>query len=185
MRLFTGIDLPAEAKEDIARLLDRLRPAAHVRWTPAYNLHITCKFIGQWPDERVDELKNALQPLGARRPFEIALEGIGWFPNPHSPRILFIAVKAGPEFEQLARDIDAACAKLGIELEAKPFKPHLTMARIKDAAIPLAPLRTAISKLGSVQFGRFTARSFHLYLSRTGPSGSIYTQLAEFPFETR
>ena len=182
MRLFTGIGLPQKVIDGLTRLLDGLRPTAHMKWSAPYNLHITTKFIGEWPEPRLDEVVAALQPLTRRAPIDIAVSGMGWFPNPKSPRILYADIVAGPELAKLAADTDAALAALGIDRETKKFAPHLTLARIKDP-VPLGPLRNAIEKLDSVDFGRFTASQFRLYLSKLGPSGSIYIQLAEFPFQ--
>lgn len=180
MRLFTGFDLPSEIADSLTRLIDHLRPVAQVKWTPAYNLHLTTKFIGEWPEDRIPELIEHLKPLGGRAPIPISVQGIGWFPNPHNPRILWTGIKAGPELPALAGDTDAATAGLGIARETKPYSPHLTLARIKEP-VPLAPLRQAIAQLPSVEFGSFPADRFYLYLSKPGPSGSIYTKLAEFP----
>jgi 2'-5' RNA ligase len=182
VRLFTGIALPREVSLSLTRLLDYLRPAAHLRWSPAYNLHITTKFIGEWPEARLDELIGILKPLGTRSPIDISIAGIGWIPNPHSPRVLFAGIKAGPELADLANATEEALEALGIEREKRAYKPHLTLARIRDPAIPLAPLRQAIAKLESTEFGSFRAECFSLYLSKLGPAGSIYTQLAEIPF---
>jgi RNA 2',3'-cyclic 3'-phosphodiesterase len=181
VRLFTGIPLSEEVTAAIARLLATLRPAAPLRWITPASLHITTKFIGEWPESRLADLTAALRPLGHRPPFEIAVEGIGWLPNPHAPRVLFVGVQAGPELENLAADTDKATATVGVPEETRRFKPHLTLARIKDAK-DLSGLRRAIANLPDTGFGRFRAEGFHLYLSKTGPSGSIYTQLAEIPF---
>ena len=53
MRLFTAIDLPAEMKQGATDLIASLQPSAKVRWSPIGNLHITTKFIGELPDERL------------------------------------------------------------------------------------------------------------------------------------
>jgi 2'-5' RNA ligase len=185
MRLFTGIGLPQTLIDELTRLVDRLRVAAHLRWSAPHNFHITTKFIGEWPQERLDDVTARLKPLGCRRAIDLSIRGIGWLPNAHSPRILFVGIETSSELEQLASDTDSALAPLGVESETRKFSPHLTLARIKDAAIPLGPLRAVIGKLESLEFGRFTANSFHLYLSKTGPAGSIYTQLAEFPFSNK
>ena len=181
MRLFTGISLPEEVTGNLSTLIDRLRPTAHLRWSPVYNLHITTKFIGEWPEARLQEMIDALQPLGRRAPFDVSVSGIGWLPNPHSPRILFAAIRAGQELPELAAATEAATTALGVDRETKPFKPHLTLARIKDTGGPLGPLRQAVAQIESPEFGRFRVDSFKLYLSKMGPSGSIYTQLAEIP----
>ncbi|HYP06967.1 MAG TPA: RNA 2',3'-cyclic phosphodiesterase [Bryobacteraceae bacterium] len=181
MRLFTGIALPADIADNLNRLIDGLRPAAHFKWTPAYNLHLTTKFIGEWPEDRLPELTGVLATLRrGRAPIAISVAGIGWFPNPHHPRVLWTGVKAGPDLAQLAADTDEAVATLGIARETKPYSPHLTLARIKDV-VPLTKIRQAIADLPSADFGSFVADRFHLYLSKPGPTGSIYTKLAEIP----
>jgi RNA 2',3'-cyclic 3'-phosphodiesterase len=181
VRLFTGIPLSEEVTAAVAQLLAVLRPAAPLRWIAPGSLHITTKFIGEWPESRLPELIAAMRPLGNRAPFDIAVEGIGWLPNPHAPRVLFVGVQAGPDLENLAADTDTATAAVGVPVETRRFKPHLTLARIKDTQ-DLGGLRRAIADLPGTGFGRFRAAGFHLYLSKTGPAGSIYTQLAEIPF---
>ena len=63
MRLFTGIDLAEDIVERLERLLMHLRPAAHLKWSPVYNLHLTLKFIGEWPEDKLPEFKAALAPF--------------------------------------------------------------------------------------------------------------------------
>jgi len=181
MRLFTGIDLPAEVVRNLSKLLDALRPKAKIKWSPPENLHITTKFIGEWPAERLEELSGALGGLPDRAPIDIAVRGLGWFPNPHAPRVFWAAVKAGPELAALARETEDALAPLGVAVESRGFSPHLTLARIKEPA-PLGGLRQAIAALSSDEFGSFTADRFYLYRSERGPGGSVYTKLAEYPF---
>ena len=185
MRLFTGIGLPQNVIDDLTRLLDGLRSTAHLKWSAPYNLHVTTKFIGEWPEARLEELVAALRPLTDRSPIDITIEGTGWFPNAKSPRVLFADIKAGAELSKLALDTNDALAHLEIERETKKFQPHLTLARIKDSAVPLTRLRTAIDNLEKTDFAQFTATGFSLYLSKPGPAGSIYTQLAEFPFQNK
>jgi 2'-5' RNA ligase len=180
MRLFTGIAIPQDVQRTLAQLIDHLRPHAHIKWSPPYNLHITTKFIGEWPEARLDELIAVLGGMPKFPPFDILIRGIGWFPNPHSPRVLWAAMNAPPTLQAIAAATDEATATLGIEREKKPFSPHLTLARIKEP-IPLLNLRRAIADLTSVDFGTFPVNHFHLYMSKPGPASSIYTQLAEFP----
>ena len=180
MRLFTAIDIPAGVLENIERLLARLEPTAQIKWSPIDNLHITLKFIGEWPEDRLDELKRALSGVPARGPVDIEIRQVGFFPNPHSPRVFWAGIHAGPELAGLAAETDRALEKLGVEPEKRAFSPHLTLARIKEPK-PLVKLRQEIAALDSFDFGRFTADRFHLYQSRLSPSGSVYTKLSEFP----
>ena len=179
MRLFTGLDLPAEVVGNLEQLLERLRPKARIQWSPPANLHVTTKFIGEWPDARLAELQAALASLPARGVITVRIRQLGFFPNPHSPRIFHCGIDA-PGLEALAKDTDRSAAKLGVESEKRAYSPHLTLARIKER-IDLQPLREGIAALPSQDFGSFQVDRFFLYRSKLHPSGSVYTKLAEFP----
>src|SRR6266850_5830864 len=179
MRLFIGIDLTPEVITNLEGLLERLKPAAQINWSPPRNLHITTKFIGEWPEERLAELKSALGTLPARQPITIAIQKLGFFPNPHAPRVFWAGVHAGDDLAGLARETEEALAPLGIAKEERAYSPHLTLARIKAPGKQPALLQ-AVAKLPSLDFGSFVANHFYLYQSRTAPTGSVYTKLAEF-----
>jgi 2'-5' RNA ligase len=181
MRLFIGIDLTPEVIANLEALIERLKPAAQINWSPPRNLHITTKFVGEWPEGRLEELKGALSTLPARPPLTIAIEKLGFFPNPHAPRVFWAGVHAGGDLTGLARDTEEALARLGIAKEERAYSPHLTLARIKTPGKQPALLQ-AVAKLPSLEFGSFVAGRFYLYQSRTAPTGSVYTKLAEFPF---
>ena len=179
MRLFVALDLPPEVVRSLENLLAALRPAARIAWSPPANLHITTKFIGWWPDERLPEVAAALAGLPRRGPVDVAVRGLGFFPNARAPRVFWCGIEA-PGLEELAAATDRAAAALGIPPETRPFSPHLTLARIKER-LDLEPLHRAIAALPSVEFGRCQARSFFLYRSEPHRAGSVYTKLAEFP----
>jgi 2'-5' RNA ligase len=181
MRLFAGIDLPAEVRQNLARLIGRLRPAARVKWSSADSLHVTTKFIGEWPENRLNELVAALGGLPERTPFQIAIGGLGWVPNPREPRVFWAGVHAPPALAELARDTDGVLARLGIPAETRAYSPHLTLARIKDRP-PLEGVHQALAALPSDGFGEFSADRFYLYLSERSASGSLYTKLEEYTF---
>jgi RNA 2',3'-cyclic 3'-phosphodiesterase len=179
MRLFTAIDLPAAIKDRLSALVARLRPEARINWSPAGNLHITTKFIGEWPEQRLGELTRILGNLAGCEAIPIAVRGLGWFPNARAPRVFWAGVEAGAGLEALARATDQAVAELGVARESRPFSPHLTMARIREP-VPLDRLRAAISGLASVDFGDYAADRFCLYRSELRASGSVYSKIEEF-----
>jgi RNA 2',3'-cyclic 3'-phosphodiesterase len=179
MRLFVGLDLPAELVRSLDGLLAELRPTARIQWSPPANLHITTKFIGAWPEARLPELTEALAAIPGRPPIPVHIRRVGFFPNPHAPRVFWCGIEA-PGLAELAAATDGATATLGIESEKRAFSPHLTLARIKER-VDLQPLREKVVALPSLDFGMFEARSFFLYLSKPGPKGSVYTKLSEFP----
>jgi 2'-5' RNA ligase len=179
MRLFTGIDLPEHVHDKLERLLATLRPTAHLIWSPVYNLHITTKFIGEWPEERISEITTALRGLPAAAPFAISLRDVGWFPGPQNPRVFWAGVHGGADLAQLAKNTEDALAPLGIAREARAYSPHLTLARIRRP-VPLQAMRDAITRLDSSDFGSVETDRFYLYESRPGSAGTVYSKLAEF-----
>jgi 2'-5' RNA ligase len=179
MRLFTGLDLPDDLVANLEELLRRLKPTARIHWSPPANLHVTTKFIGEWPEDRLEELKAALRGLAGRAVITVRIRGVGFFPNSRSPRSFWCGIEA-PGLSELAADTDAVTARLGIRSEKRAFSPHLTLARIKER-MELQPLHEAIAGLPSLEFGTFQAVSFYLYRSTLRPTGSVYTKLAEFP----
>ena len=181
MRLFTGIELSEQVSRNLERLLTHLRPVAHLRWSPVYNLHITTKFIGEWPEPRLGEITAALQSIAGRPPVTIGIGGLDWFPNSRNPRVFFAPVHGGPALADLACDVESALEPLGIAKDNRPYSPHLTLARINQP-VPLDQLRQAIAAFESVDFGEFPADRIFLYRSKLGATGSVYTKLAEFPF---
>ena len=179
MRLFTGVDLPEHVHDRLERLLAVLRPTAHLIWSPVYNLHITTKFIGEWPEEKLDEMVTVLRRLPAAAPFTIALRDVGWFPGPQNPRVFWAGVHGGAALATLASTIEDALVPLGIARETREFAPHLTLARIRRP-VPLQAMRQAIANLESFDFGTVETDRFHLYESRPGSAGTVYSKLAEF-----
>lgn len=182
MRLFTAIDLPEEILRRMDRLLNSLRPEALVKWSPLDNLHITIKFIGEWPPGRLGELEKTLSAIPPRAPFALEVRDLGWFPNKHLPKVLWSGVHAGSELAQLARDTEQCLAAIGIPIDDRPYAPHLTLARLKTP-VPLDALRRRVDELQPAIMGSFRTSQFHLYRSDPGPHASVYRKLKTFTFE--
>lgn len=181
MRLFTGIALDKKVQSALEQVLRELRPLAPLKWSPVENLHITTKFIGEWPEDKLADLKRALAAMPAPPAFPMTVSRFGYLPNPHNPRLLFTAVEAGPELGELARRTEDTLVPLGVAREDRPFTPHLTLARIGNNSVRV--VREHIAKMKNPDFGSFQVSEFHLYLStpRPGGSGSVYRSLATFP----
>jgi 2'-5' RNA ligase len=189
MRLFTAIDIPEEVREHLRAVLACWKPLARINWTPVDNLHITTKFIGEWTETRLAEIKQALHALAPGGTFEVTVRGLGWFPLAQAnsplaqansqyvrrPRVLWAGVDGGAALLTLARAIEQAVAALGVPVEERSYFPHLTLARIREA-LPLDALQSAVAHVAA-DFGTFRAKEFFLYLS----AGGKYTRLATFP----
>ena len=176
MRLFCAIDIPGGIKGKLRALTDRLRPLAKLSWSPVENLHVTTKFIGEWPEERLAEIKQALAAVPRPGPVEIAVRGLGWFPNERNPRVFWAGIECGEDLRKLARDTEDGVAALGVPYEDREFHPHLTLARRRDP-VPVDRLRREVAELRDTDFGTFAANSYSLCLSK----GGRYTKLEEFP----
>ena len=183
MRLFTAIDLPPDIIERLDALIAKLRPLAPIRWSSAGNLHITTKFIGQWPEEQLPQLQHALSSVSCRPRIPIQVTGLGFFPNLKSPRVFWAGVNPTRELVVLAGDIDHAVSNL-VKPEIRAYSPHLTLARINPGG-GLTALRNQVEQLGQPDFGSFAVDRLYLYLSEPSSSGSVYTKLSEFPFTTQ
>jgi 2'-5' RNA ligase len=183
MRLFIALDLPAEVVRNLESFVARLKPSARIHWSPPANLHVTTKFIGEFAENRLPELQAVLEKMPKRPPIEVTVAKVGFFPNAHSARVFWCGIEA-PGLEALAAATDTATSSVGVSKEERPYSPHLTLARIKER-VELGSLHQAIAAAPSLDFGRFTARSFFLYRSQLRPTGSVYTKLAEFPFSKR
>jgi 2'-5' RNA ligase len=171
MRLFTGIEPSAEVVNNLAPVLASVRGASRGNGVPRENLHITIKFIGAWPEERLGELKGALSRAAWPKAFEVRVAGLMLL-----PRVLCAQIQTGPELAELAKRTEDALAPLGCARESRAYNPHLTLARPKDDNI--GELRRMISQTGKADYGSFHVTEFHLYSSLTDPRGSIYTKLA-------
>jgi 2'-5' RNA ligase len=168
MRLFTGISLAPNVIDNVSAVLDERKPTADLKWSPIQNLHITCKFIGAWPEDHLAELKAALSTVPVAGPIPIVISGVGFFSNS-----FFAGVQAGPQLSELVAAIDQALVPLGCQPEDRTFHPHVTLARFKHSS-DLPTLRE------NLDFGAFNAQEFHLYLSEPTPRGSVYTKLATY-----
>jgi 2'-5' RNA ligase len=182
MRLFVALDIPEDVRARISAFAARVRPLCpDARWARVEGLHITLKFIGEFPDARLPELTKTLAEVKAP-PFNVRFENIGFFPSPKSARVFWIGVHAGEELPQLAEAVSESLAGIGIEREDKPYSPHLTLARTGSRKGPGQNLK-ALSGLLTREvetFGTMTAHEFFLYRSQLGRGGSTYTKLERF-----
>ena len=191
MRLFVALDLDPDIRTRIAQFMDGVRGfAPDARWVSAESLHITLKFVGEWPTERLEELKRAL--AGVRgQPAEITFSGAGFFPAPKSARVFWIGIQAGPELASLAAAIDTVTSALNIESEKRAFAPHLTLARTGSGRpqrmssdrgnASFKRLQEKLAAMPAPAFGTMSPREFFLYESKLSPKGAQYTKLQSFP----
>jgi len=194
MRIFIGIDLDPDVRVRISRFLEGVQGfVPEARWMRPESLHITLKFIGEQKPEQVDAITERLQRIEGSA-FEIRAAGYGFFPTAKAARVLWIGIRSGPQLAELAKNIDAAAAEVGIQSEDRPYSPHLTLARAgagRKSGSPkwrtgdgpgavFAVLEQRLNAMSELDFGTMTAREFILYQSQLSPAGSKYTKLQRF-----
>src|SRR3977135_3492271 len=136
-RLFIAIELPSNVRRALTDHINLVReavPQAKASWTREENLHLTLKFLGDTKLTRVEELSQASQRAAkAVEPFERNLESSGIFPARGAPRVLWIGVEESTgHLASLHRILEDECAKIGFAREQRPFRPHLTISRLRN-----------------------------------------------------
>ncbi len=181
MRLFVALDLSAEVRANVARLVERLTPVEReLKWVNPASLHLTLKFIGHQPETKLEKILAALAAVPTAGPVSLAFRGLGFFPNERRPRVFWVGVEAPEALGRLAQAIEQALVPLGVAAETRPFSLHLTLARLKESR-PLPRLMEELARLDTREFGQMTATELVLFESRLTPGGSVYTRLRAFP----
>jgi RNA 2',3'-cyclic 3'-phosphodiesterase len=184
MRLFFCVPLPQEAKDRALRALAPARRAAGdgpVSWTRPEQMHLTLAFLGERPPEALERLYGAAAPCSESKPFEAALSGAGAFPNPRRAHVIWLGIAEGRnELSALAERLCSGLRAAGFELETRPFRPHLTVARVKrggerDAERALAAVE------GTGEVARFPVGRLLLMKSELSPKGARHEEVRAFP----
>ena len=185
-RLFVGVPLPVEAASEIEGVVEDVRAmplsagARDVRWVRLDGLHLTLRFLGPTPAERIDGTAEAVAKAArsASGPFEIELAGAGSFPAGRRPRTLWIGLAAGiGSLTDLARSTQEALEEAGWPPEDRPFRPHLTVARsdgVASGALVADRLRGAMADHRIV----CTIDAVGLFESITGGGPARYVPVA-------
>jgi 2'-5' RNA ligase len=182
MRLFVALAVPDHLRRPLSSLVDQLRQAdAAPRWASPTNLHVTLKFIGEMPSERLFAINEALVRVRLRQELDLEFRGIGFFPDTRRPSVAWVGVESSPHLALLASEVNRALGRLGIPPEEKSFVPHLTIARFKETRVSAGFLRECERWKGHC-FGAFTTGEFQLIESKLKTNGAEYTTLRSFPF---
>lgn len=180
VRCFIAVDVYDQAlKERILEVQRRLESLdAKFTFVEPEKMHITLKFLGEISDLKIREIRESLGDLRFP-PFNLGLKGMGVFPNPNRPRVIWIGVSEGAdEISRLAEMVDDSLGRLGFPREAKGFKPHLTIARVKRSGG--AALAEILREYSLREFGASKVESIKLKESTLTPKGPIYTTLHEW-----
>jgi RNA 2',3'-cyclic 3'-phosphodiesterase len=186
MRLFVALEIPEAVRENLAAIRENFSSIGPVlRWIPPQNFHVTLKFIGGVPTEKLQPIIEALRRVRADKPLKLNFSGTGG----SAAGVYWVAIEPCPALEQLAADIDQRLQPLGITSENRAFHPHVTLARFKDRKFQ-RKIDEVIRENGvhgpgqnlKCDFGAMTVTEFNLVKSTTFASGPIYSKVRSFPF---
>ena len=187
IRSFIAIDLSDLVLQQLAALAQDLRKCdTLVGWVRTEAIHLTLRFLGNVATELIEEIKPALAEIASQTtPIHIEPAGCGAFPTIKSPRVIWVGLRGqiGP-LAELGQRVEAAMVSLGFKPEERPFKPHLTLGRVKDRR-DLQTLRQILLAHRDFTAEPFDAAEVVLYKSELRPDGARYAPLFKAPFSGR
>jgi 2'-5' RNA ligase len=175
IRLFVAIELPEDLRERLA-LMQAGLPGA--RWVDPDNLHVTLRFIGEVPENRMAEIDELLAEIAAK-PFDLSLAGVGSFARGREPTSLWVGLDRSEPLAALQSRIHKALTREGFPSDEKRYTPHVTLARLHHA--PERDLALFIAEHNLFRAEPFRAEQFTLFSSQLTSAGSIYTVEADYP----
>ena len=183
IRAFLAFPLPEEVRSTLGRaqrcLIDR---GIRISWVKPANIHLTVKFLGEISPAAVERAAEAAAlTVSAASPMELAVKGLGLFPDARRPRVIWAGLSGGTQsLIDFQAGLDENLGVAGFAGEQRPFKAHLTLGRIKKAVAPGA-LVSALDACAAFPSPRFSADRLVLYSSQLRPEGAVYGILREFP----
>ncbi len=178
LRAFVAVEIDSEVRDRICRAVDQLESRSfRARWVAPANIHLTLKFLGDIAPDQVEAVYTALE--GSLRPFPpctINAKGLGVFPNPRRPRVIWVGID-GKELVSLAACVESALSLLGFAPDQRKFSPHLTIGRWRQTDRPPRNLSQELAKWQHVEFGVTYVDEVVLFQSVLKPEGAIYHRL--------
>jgi len=172
MRTFVAIEVN---NKDVLNSIHKIQTELNIKAKPVklHNMHFTVQFLGEVSEEAIGKISDALNSIEFSA-FSISFVSIGVFPNPNSPRVIWIGTDDGVnELEKLAEMIRSKLSHLGFSPDKK-FKPHVTIFRVKNK---IEDMPDKLEKFSSYYFGKQTVSEIKLKKSELTPNGPIYTDL--------
>ncbi len=183
LRSFVAISISEEARNAITEMIRELSDLdSSLRWVKPDNIHLTLKFLGEVQEEKLPDLKQALEfSLKGITKFFYEITGVGCFPTFRNPRVLWVGVNNSDGYlVKLKENIEKEFFKRNFQKETRKFHPHLTVARIKAKGAP----ELQISRFQNYSLGRFEVEVNNVILMRSDlrSTGARYTPICNLSF---
>ncbi|HCX87852.1 MAG TPA: RNA 2',3'-cyclic phosphodiesterase [Gammaproteobacteria bacterium] len=174
-RLFVAIDIPDSIREELTGWRISVRGA---RWARPNQMHLTLVFLGEQQPGVYRGICESLEKIEFT-PFELQFHKVGYFGSKKSPRTLWADIRESPELLTLQKRVSAQCRELGVEIEVRKFRPHLTLARLDSASY--RDVGRFLQMFSLATSAAFTVDSFALFSSKLLPRGAVYRIEQEYP----
>ncbi|HLF59990.1 MAG TPA: RNA 2',3'-cyclic phosphodiesterase [Acidimicrobiia bacterium] len=173
-RVFTGVPLPPEVRLALDHTLRQHELPGTV--APPENWHLTLRFLGTVDEVTYQRFVAGLDDSDLGKRFRVTLGGLGGFPNPKRATVLWVGLAQGLErLGELASIVDEAAQAVGLPPEERPFRPHLTLSRIR----PQVDVSELIEAFGDTGIG-WRCETMVVYRSHLGRGGARYEPLEIF-----
>ncbi|CAN5790463.1 RNA 2',3'-cyclic phosphodiesterase [soil metagenome] len=182
-RLFIAVPLPSDVREIVGEIEETLTPLGWpVRWVDPGLAHITLKFLGDTRADCVPMVERELSPVAARGQVAEAVVGnVGAFPSKNKARVIWLGLDGDlSQLAGLAQNVDHAMARMGFAAEARPFRPHITVGRLRQGKNPPVDFGDAVNKLDIPRM-RVPIDRIQLVRSVLGRARPTYITLSEWP----
>lgn len=189
MRTFIAVDFSSTIIHRIAEVIKFFRtqtPEGVLKWVLPQNLHLTIKFLGDIPEENIDLIKHLISTsIQGIQTFKISVEGLGMYPNQHTPRVVWLGIKDHHSLSAIHKAVDQTLVTANIEGDRRGFSPHLTVARIrrKTDRDMAEEIGKTLSQFKVESLGTCFVDKVCLYKSVLTPEGPIYTALFSAPLD--
>jgi RNA 2',3'-cyclic 3'-phosphodiesterase len=182
IRAFLAVEVSAEIRARLTELRRELeRSGAAVRWVGEERLHATVKFLGGVSEATLPAVHPALiRALAATPRMTVVVRGLGVFPDPRRPRIVWVGFDC-PPLGAAAAAVDAALEPLGFAVETRVFRPHITLGRVTHPS-GWGRLSAALQAHGAADLGCCELAELSGYRSDLRRDGAVYTKLWTVPF---
>lgn len=184
IRTFIAIKISSEEKlKGQLQSLKTLFKDERINWVDPDNFHLTLRFLGETSREQLNLLHPKLQQLSSQfKQFNFDISGLDTFGNKGNPRVLFVNIQFPEELEKLVKDIENAVVSVGFHSELKPFRPHLTLGRIKHLSNRSLFIKE-VNQIPNSNYQSVQVSEIILYQSILRPSGPEYKPIHKYSLQ--
>lgn len=178
-RLFVGISLDVEVRHGLAAHLDADLAGSDLPGRPVrpVNWHLTLRFLGDTDEVTRDRFLGALEETLPGPPFTMGFGALGAFPRASRATVLWLALDRGADrLASWALACETAARRAGLEAEDRPFRPHVTLSRIR----PPADVRSILDETNRFPLAQVVDAAT-LFRSTLGPTGTTYDEITRIP----